>query len=137
MVDKKQIRTDPDTLSSTQRRVVSAVMSHVTLNSAAAALGYSRSTLYAHLKADAVREALRQAHSVAYETTLLGLTQLGAVAIEQLGQLLRSDSDAVRLAAARTVLDMGIRYAAHFDIEQRIARIEDILEGRRHENEKQ
>ena len=136
MVDKKQIRTDPDTLSSTQRRVVSAVMSHVTLNSAAAALGYSRSTLYAHLKADAVREALRQAHSVAYETTLLGLTQLGAVAIEQLGQLLHSDVDAVRLAAAKTVLDMGLRYASAVDIEQRIARIEDILEGR-HENEKQ
>lgn len=84
-----------------------------------------------------MREALRQAHSIAYETTLHSLTQLGAVAIEQLGQLLRSDSEAVRLAAARTVLDMGLRYAAHFDIEQRIARIEAILEDRRHENEKQ
>ena len=136
MVDKKQIRTDPDTLSSTQKRVVSAVMSHVTLNSAAAALGYSRSTLYAHLKADAVREALRQAHSVAYETTLHSLTQLGAVAIEQLGQLLHSDSDAIRLAAAKTVLDMGLRYAEAVDIEQRIARIEAILEGR-HENSEQ
>lgn len=111
-------------------------MSHVTLNSAAAALGYSRSTLYAHLKSDAVREALRQAHSVAYERTLHGLTQLGAVAIEQLGKLLHSDVDAVRLAAAKTVLDMGLRYAHAVDIEQRIARIEDILEGR-HENEKQ
>ena len=137
MVDKKQIRTDPDTLSSTQKRVVSAVMSHVTLNSAAAALGYSRSTLYAHLQADAVREALRIAHSVAYETTLHSLTQLGAVAIEKLGELLHSDVDAVRLAAAKTVLDMGLRYASAVDIEQRIARIEDILEGRRHENEKQ
>lgn len=119
-----------------QRRVVATVLSHATINSAAAALGYSRSTLYAHLKADAVREALRQAHSVAYENTLHSLTQLGAVAIEQLGQLLRSDSDAVRLAAAKVVLDMGLRYAAHVDIEQRIARIEAILEGR-HENEKQ
>lgn len=120
-----------------QRRVVGAVMSHATINSAAAALGYSRSTLYAHLKSDAVREALRQAHSISYETTLHNLTQLGAVAIEQLGQLLRSDSDAVRLAAARTVLDMGLRYAHAVDIEQRIARIEAILEGGRHENEKQ
>ena len=136
MANNRQNRTKSDTLSAVQKRVVSAVMSHVTLNSAAAALGYSRSTLYAHLKADAVREALRQAHSVAYETTLLGLTQLGAVAIEQLGQLLHSDVDAVRLAAAKTVLDMGLRYASAVDIEQRIARIEDILEGR-HENEKQ
>lgn len=121
-----------------QRRVVGAVMSHATINSAAAALGYSRSTIYAHLKSDVVREALRQAHSIAYENTLHSLTQLGAVAIEQLGQLLRSDSDAVRLAAARIVLDMGLRYAAHVDIEQRIARIEAILEDRRHEeNEKQ
>jgi hypothetical protein len=136
MGNNRQNRTDPNTLSPIQKRVVSAVMSHVTLNSAAAALGYSRSTLYAHLKSEAVREALREAHSVAYETTLHSLTQLGAVAIEQLGQLLRSDSDAVRLAAARIVLDMGLRYAQTVDIEQRIARIEAILEGR-HENEKQ
>lgn len=136
MADKKQIRTDPNTLSPVQRRVVGAVLSHATINSAAAALGYSRTTIHAHLKADAVRAALRQAHSVAYETTLHGLTQLGAVAIEQLGQLLRSDVDAVRLAAAKTVLDMGLRYAHAVDIEQRIARIEAILEGR-HEAEKQ
>lgn len=83
-----------------------------------------------------MRAALRQAHSVAYETTLHSLTQLGAVAIEQLGQLLHSDVDAVRLAAARTVLDMGLRYAHAVDIEQRIARIEAILEGRQYEDEK-
>ena len=136
MANNRQNRTKSDTLSPVQKRVVSAVMSHVTLNSAAAALGYSRSTLYAHLQADAVREALRIAHSVAYETTLRSLTQLGAVAIEQLGQLLHSDVDTVRLAAAKTVLDMGLRYASAVDIEQRIARIEDILEGR-HENDKQ
>ena len=136
MANNRQNRTDSNTLSPIQKRIVGAVLSHVTINSAAAALGYSRSTLYAHLKADAVRDALRQAHAISYENTLHSLTQLGAVAIEQLGQLLRSDSDAVRLAAARIVLDMGLRYAAHVDIEQRIARIEATLEGRRHENSK-
>lgn len=120
--------TDPNSaLSPYQKRLVTAILAHPTLAAAAEALGVSRTTIHAHLHNDAVRTALRSAQVAAFDETLRNLTQLGTQSLSVLGELLHSDSDAVRLAAVRLVLDMALRFRSDIVLEERLTKIETML----------
>jgi predicted DNA binding protein len=118
-----------EALTAGQKRTVAALLTAPDVTSAAAALGVSPSTVWAHLRNPAVKAALRSAQDAVMQETMNCLVRLAKDAVGTLGDILANGStDHARLQAARTILDALLRYRESILLEERIKAIESALE---------
>jgi hypothetical protein len=97
----------------------------VTVENAARQAGISPSTAYRRLADPAFRQRLQQLRGDMVSRTAGTLTAAASEAVRTLLELLKSTaSAAVRLSAARAVLEMGMKVREAADIEERLSALE-------------
>jgi hypothetical protein len=109
---------------------VEAMMTHRTVESAAAAAGISPATAYRWMHDQDVIERLRQARQQAWSRAMAQLQEAGPEAVEALRKILReAEGESPRVSAAKAVLDLGIRAVELESIEDRIAKLEALAKN--------
>ncbi len=63
-----------------------------------------------------------------FEQALGAVASAGVTAAQTLRDLLRASSESVRLGAARSVLELGSRLRESVELEERLSRLEQVLE---------
>ncbi len=95
-----------------------------TVRDAAAETGISESTAFRRLTDPEFGQQLIQARAVLWDGALAQLTNLSGKAVATLGELLDSDSDPVRLQAAKNVLELGTKLREAVDFDLRLLQVE-------------
>ena len=95
-----------------------------TVRDAAAETGISESTAFRRLTDPEFGQQLIQARAVLWDGALAQLTNLSGKAVATLGELLDSDSDPVRLQAAKSVLELGTKLREAVDFDLRLLQVE-------------
>lgn len=114
------------TLTPKQDRVISALLDSANIGSAMRKAKVSRTTYYEWLRTDAAfRTTLKSRQSSLFEAGMTQLKALLSKAIIELGRLLESQDERIRLVACKQVLDNAF---AAFEQQTLIERIEK-LEG--------
>src|SRR5438067_2376122 len=103
-----------------------------TVESAAARAGVSPSTAYRRLNEAAFRRRLQQVRADMVHRTAGMLTAAAGEAVKALLALLKEGTPpAVRLGAAKAVLELGLKVREAAEVEQRLAALEDAEALRR------
>lgn len=115
-----------NTLTTRQHRAIVALLQNVTIGGASQESGIPESTLYRWLREPAFKTEFRRQRRMLYERAV-GLAQRASTAaMAEVIEIMRSgDNEFARLAAAKVVLE----FARETDIEQRVAEIEEMLDG--------
>jgi hypothetical protein len=96
------------------------------VESAARAAGLGQRTVFRRLADPAFQRRLQMLRADMVQRAAGTLTAAAAESIRTLLDLLQSvNAPGVRLAAARTILDMGIKYREAADLEQRVTALEE------------
>ena len=104
--------------------LISSLASGQTIVSAAKLAGVGETTVYRRLRLASFKAAIATARADAVERATALLTTLSTSAANALGELLKADSEAVRLGAARSILELGARLREAGELEARIAALE-------------
>jgi hypothetical protein len=114
-------------LSAKQELALQAVISHPTLKDAAGAAGVSEATLWRYRQDPEFSRRLREARREAVDHTVLRLQRVSPDAVTVLHDLMMKEDApaAVRITAARTVLDYSIRAV---EIDELRRQVEDLAE---------
>jgi len=104
--------------------LISSLASGQTVAGAAKAANVSERTVTRRLKLASFKTAIATARTAMTERATALLTELSTSAANALGALLKADSEAVRLGAARSILELGARLREAGEIEARIAALE-------------
>jgi hypothetical protein len=113
-----------DTLTPAQHRAVSALLSETSVRKAAEAAGVKERTLYNWLKTSAFADEYRAARREATQQAIARLQQMSGSAVIVLCQLMAHSTPAVKLGAARTVLEFAIKAVELEDMQARLAALE-------------
>lgn len=117
----------PDEPSNRQEAVALALAGGQTVRDAAKATDVGERTIHRWLAEDAAfRRRVSELRDAMYSAAVGRLADLTGTAAEVLGELLESQADNVRLAAARTILEQAVRMHDHADLLRRL----DALEQR-------
>lgn len=114
-------------LSPKKQRVLAALLSHPTREAAARACGISARTIYRLEHSDAeFRTALEAGRRAALSDALHSLSATYPQAVEVLRRVAANEQaqDGARVAAARAILEFGLKFSEAADLEQRIAALE-------------
>src|SRR2546421_5978878 len=116
-------------LSPKQTRAISALMTCRTLGEAAKAAGCGESSLRRWLAKDAhFQQAWREARAALVEEAVAHAQRSATAAVLVLhDRMLHAESDAGRIAAARSIVDISLKAVEREQLEQRIAALEDAL----------
>jgi len=121
-------------LTDKQRRAINALLSEPTIKQAAKAAKIGESTLFRWLNSSQFTTALKEARGRVLESTLTGLQGAAVKAVETLYDVMTNEQvfAAVRVTAARTILEMSLRTRELIEDEDRLRAIETQLrkEGR-------
>lgn len=99
-----------------------------TVESAAGTVGIGAATVYRRLKDERFRLRLKEIRADMMQRTSAMLTAAGDEGVKTLLTLMKDASPpAVRLGAARAVLDIGLRFRETAELEGRIAALEAHL----------
>jgi len=110
---------------------IAAVLSHPTIEGAAAAVGVAGSTARRWLQDPAVVQRLAEARRDSMRATMSRLQANATRAADNLDKLQQTaESEAVRLAAARANLEFAFRATELTDIQERIDRLEELAKNR-------
>ena len=112
--------------------LLAALASGQSTASAASQAGVSERTIYRRLNDPDFRVQLDQVRAQMVERAAALLATASARAAVTLSRLLDADSDPVRLAAARAILEMSFRERAHAGervLSERITELEAALDG--------
>lgn len=112
-----------DDLTPAQHRAVSALLEQPSVRKAAEVAGVKERTLYHWLKNGEFAAAYRTARREATQQAIARLQQVSGAAVAVLCQLMTSSTPAVRLGAARTVLEFAVKAV---EIEDLTARLEAL-----------
>jgi hypothetical protein len=107
-----------------QEQAIAALLSEATVASAAEKAGVGEVTLYRWLKLPDFLAAYRGARREVVEKAVAQLQQGSWAASTTLMRLLGSDSDAVRLRAAQTILEHANKGLELIDFEERLEALE-------------
>ncbi len=107
--------------------LVVALAAGLTNKQAAKEAGVSERTVIRRLSDPAFKRRVEEARAETLAQTSARLTAVGIAAVRTLLRLLDADSEQVRLAAAKSILDMGVRLREASDHEARIAELQDRL----------
>ena len=112
-------------------RFIANLLTHVTIEQAAAAAGVSTASAWRYMRDETVmlrvraacRDSLRQSQS---------LLQAACVeSVERLREILRDgETQSLQLTAAKTILELGLKAVELADIEERLATLETIAKNR-------
>ncbi|MCC7418656.1 MAG: hypothetical protein IT428_00095 [Planctomycetaceae bacterium] len=107
-----------------------ALASGKSRNAVADECGVTTRTVYRKMLQPAFRERVRQLRVKIVDENAARLSASGAEAIETLGVLLKSPTPpAVRLGAARAIIELGVKLRESVELEERIARLEEARNG--------
>jgi hypothetical protein len=114
-----------------QDEFITSLLSHSSVEAAAAAAKIGRATAFRWLRDADILERLREARKDAWGRAMAQLQEAGPEAVEALRRTLReAESEAARVSAAKAFLEMGLRVVELNDIEDRLTRLEAIAKGR-------
>jgi len=111
-------------------KALSFLLQGESIKDAARKTKISQSSLYEWMKEPEFQERLQEARETLFHE---GLSQLKSAMIEAsdvLKKLLKSDDEAQRRLAARAIFDYGLRGFDLQEIEDRLSKIEEILDSR-------
>jgi AcrR family transcriptional regulator len=114
-------------------RLVAELAGGATVAEAARSAGVSESTVYRRLRDADFRRLVDEARAAMVAQAIGRLTAAATAAADTLRALLGSEADFCRLAAARSILELGAKLREHGELEARIAALEERLappEGR-------
>jgi uncharacterized protein YhjY with autotransporter beta-barrel domain len=119
--------SEHEELSARQARAIAALLSEPSIRKAAEASDIPERTIYAWLKDDlAFQASYREARSAAVQQATAQLQRASTAAVNVLCQLLKSDkAPAVRLGAARAILEFAFEATKLDDLAARIAALEE------------
>lgn len=115
-------------LTSKQDLAITALLGQPTIAAAAKAAGISERALYNWLKEPAFQDAYRLARREAVSQAVAQLQRHAGAAAAELGKLVSGFGGVkpeIRLAAARTILEMAIKSVEIDDLQARIAALEE------------
>jgi AcrR family transcriptional regulator len=110
---------------------IQALISHASVEDAAAAAKISSASAWRYLQDKDVLTRLRETCRDTMQQSKALLQAASVEAVECLRGLLRdAENESVRVSAAKTLLEMGLRAIELDDIEDRIAKLEAIAKSR-------
>jgi hypothetical protein len=113
-----------------QGEFIAALLTHSSVEAAAEAAGISRATGWRWLKNPAVAQRLREARQDAWGRAIAALQEAGPEAVAALRKTLaEAESEGVRVSAARTVLELGLKAVELGDVLERLDAIERAMKS--------
>jgi hypothetical protein len=104
-------------------RLVVELATGKTVSEAAAAVGVGERTVFRRLADTAFKLKVTEARNAFSERALAKLAAASTRAVDTLVSLLDAEADSVRLGAARSILDAGVKLRM-VDFEERLTRLE-------------
>lgn len=114
-------------------RLIVELAAGKTAAEAAAVAGVAERTVFRRLNAPAFQKCLSDARSAFFAQALAKLAGASGRAVETLVALLDADADSIRLGAARSILDAGLKLREAVEMEDRIRKLEMANEGESNE----
>lgn len=124
-----------ENLSGPQARALAALMTTASVQEAAEMAGLSERTVYRYLSSETFQDALRAARRAAIQDATGVLQGATAEAVSTLRRNLHSGKAPTEVRAAQIILDAAMKAAELQDLEERLARLEEMAsrEGSRWE----
>ncbi len=107
--------------------LVAALAGGATVRDAAAEAGIGEATAHRRLKEPAFRKWVDDARAEVIAGAVARLGAASTKAVATLEGLLAADSEAVKLGAARAILDAALKWREHQDLTERVAALEAQL----------
>jgi hypothetical protein len=104
--------------------LIVALASGCMVEDAARQVGVGETTIYRRLAEPEFRRHVDEARREMLTRAVGRLADAGTEAADTLRKLLIADSESVRLGAARSVLELGVKLRESMELEQRIAALE-------------
>lgn len=110
-----------------KERVLAALMTHSTYKEAAEAAGITPRTLSSYLRDPEFRKAYKKASAETMDSATRQLQHSLTAAIDRLGRIVADDSEtgAVQVSAAKTILDSSLKYTEFNDVLRELEATED------------
>lgn len=114
-----------------QQRAIAALLTHSTKQEAARAAGIDPRTLRRYFEDSEFQKAYRDAFSGLVEDATRKAQQSIAPALSTLREITedRGEQGQVRVSAARSLLEYGLRLTEQLDILDRLKELEDVING--------
>ena len=109
-------------------QLITALASGTTVREAAKLAGVTERTVYRRREDAEFRSRVQEARKVMFEQALGAVASAGVSAAQKLNALLNANSENVQLGAARSVLELGSRLRENIELEERLSRLEQVLE---------
>ena len=119
--------SDPTGRGGKRAALVTALAAGRSHSEAAAAVGISESTIGRRLREKGFRAEVDAARGVLVELALGRLAAIATRAVDALDELLETQNPAVKVSAARAVLEHLGRLRTEVEIERRLAEVEQAL----------
>ena len=107
--------------------LIADLASGVTVRNAAATAGIGETTVYRRLKEPDYRRCVGEAWSEMVGQAVARLSAASTSAADTLKNLLTAESETVRLGAARSILELGLKLREHEGLAVRVALLEAQL----------
>lgn len=114
-------------LSRRQQAVIADLLTGNTIRAVSQNQAIGRTTLHRWLAQPEFKAALQQARKTAFFEATDGAKAGAAAAVFKTLELLNDEDPAIRLRAAKEILDRAFQAIEHDDVDERMTRIEDAL----------
>lgn len=121
---------DSEKLTSKEIQLVNALLTSKTIREVSEKTGLSEATIYRYLKKEKIVNELEKSKRELTNNTLRYFITLGNKALNNIEELMNSKSERIRLEASKYVLDMIVKIKELQELEDRINRLEQIVEER-------
>jgi len=121
---------DSEKLTSKEIQLVNALLTSKTIREVSEKTGLSEATIYRYLKKEKIVNELEKSKRELTNNTLRYFITLGNKALNNIEELMNSKYERIRLEASKYVLDMIVKIKELQELEDRINRLEEIVEER-------
>ncbi len=108
--------------------LVAALAGGATVRDAAVTVGVGEMTAYRRLRESEFRRRVDEARAEILSGAMARLSAAATGAVETLTSLLAAESESVRLGAARSILDVALRWREQDELARRLDNIESWIE---------
>lgn len=122
-----QIGTVAANLTRRQLRAITAILNAPSMEAAALKAHVGRTTLYNWLREPAFRDELTRRQNEIFDAAFARIKSIVGKAVNGLGELVEAESETVKRAACRDILDAAMKVKELHEIETRLAAIEKAL----------
>lgn len=125
-------------LTRKHEQAIAALLSAPSIPAAAKVVGVGEATLWRWLQLPDFQTAYRDARRRVFEMALVQLQADASVAVRVLREVAEDTevSASVRVAASRTIIETAIRGVELIDLQERVSRLESLLEDQKQEKAK-